>query len=73
MKVCLTAPSSGWTENSLSVEKTSKGMIDWWLPRGFPGDSVVKNPPAKQEAQIRSLGQEYALEREMTTHISILA
>ena len=73
MKVCLTAPSSGWTENSLSVEKTSKGMIDWWLPRGFPGDSVVKNPPAKQETRVHSLGQEDPLEKERATHSSILA
>ena len=26
--------------------------------RGFPGASAVKNPPAKQETQVQSLGQE---------------
>ena len=40
---------------------------------GFPGDSVVKNPPAKQDMQVQSLGLEYTLEKEMATHSSILA
>ena len=39
----------------------------------FPGGSVVKNPPAKQEKWVRSLGQEDPLEKEMATHSSILA
>ena len=33
----------------------------------------VKNLPATQETQVRSLGQEDPLEKEMTTHSSILA
>jgi len=33
----------------------------------------VKNPPAMQETQVRSLGWEDALEEEMATHSSILA
>ena len=43
--------------------------------RGFPGDSVVENPPAMQEPQemrVRSLGRE-DLEEEMATHSSVLA
>ena len=40
---------------------------------GFPGGSVVKNPPAKQETQVQSLGQEDPLEEEMTTHTIMLA
>ena len=40
---------------------------------GFPGGSVVKNPPAVQETWIQSLGQEDSLEKEMATHSSILA
>ena len=40
---------------------------------GFPGGSVVKNLPAKQEMQVRSLGQEEPLEEEMATHSSVLA
>ena len=39
----------------------------------FPGDSVVKNPPAKQETGVQSLGQENPLEKKMATHSSILA
>ena len=34
---------------------------------------VFKNPPAKQETWIQSLGQEDPLEEEMVTHSSILA
>ena len=34
---------------------------------------VVKNPPAKQEIWVRSLGQEDPLEKEMATHSNILA
>ena len=42
-------------------------------PVGFPGGQVVKNPPAMQETQVRSLGWEDTLEKEMTTHSSIFA
>ena len=34
---------------------------------------MVKNPPAKQEMQVLSLGQEDRLKEEMATHSSILA
>ena len=34
---------------------------------------MVKNPPAKQETQVRSLSWEDPLEKEMATHSSILA
>ena len=34
---------------------------------------MVKNPPAKQETWVRSLGWEDLLEDEMATHSSILA
>ena len=33
---------------------------------------MVKNPPAKQETQVPSLGQEYPPEKGMATHPSIL-
>ena len=33
----------------------------------------VKNPPAMQETQVQSLGQEDPLEKEMATHSSFLA
>ena len=38
---------------------------------GFPGDSVVKILPAKQETGVQSLGWD-RLEKEMATHSSIL-
>ena len=34
---------------------------------------MVKNPPAKQETRVRSLGWEDPLEKEMVTHSSIPA
>ena len=34
---------------------------------------IVKNLPATQEMQARSLGREDPLEKEMTTHFGILA
>ena len=40
---------------------------------GFYGGSVVKYPPAKQETQVQSLGQEEPVEKRMATHSSILA
>ena len=43
------------------------------LTLGFPGDSVVKKPLAKQKTWVQSLGQEYPLENEMATHSSSLA
>ena len=43
------------------------------LMLGFPGGAVVKNPPAKWEAWVRSLGGEDRLAKEMATHSSILA
>ena len=42
-------------------------------PLGFPVGAVVKNPPAKQETRVQSLGQEDPLEKAMATHSSILA
>ena len=40
---------------------------------GFPGSSVVKSPPAKQETRSGSLGQKDSLEKEMATRCNILA
>ena len=34
---------------------------------------IVKRLPAMQETQVRSLGRDYPLEKEMATHSSILA
>ena len=38
--------------------------LPWWLS--------AKNPPLMQETQVQSLGWEDPLEKEMTTHSSIL-
>ena len=40
---------------------------------GFPCGSVVKNLPAMQEMQVRSLGREDPLDKGKATHSSILA
>ena len=40
---------------------------------GFPGASVGKNLPAKQEMQVRPLGREDPLEKAMATCSSVLA
>ena len=39
---------------------------------GFPDGLVVKNLPAMQEMWVQSLGWENSLEKDMTTHSSIL-
>ena len=51
-----------------------------YTPTPYPEDlqaslvaQGVKNPPAMQETCVRSLGWEDPLEKEMTTHSSILA
>ena len=41
--------------------------------KGFPGGSEGKEPLAKQETQVPSLGRKDPLEEETATHSSILA
>ena len=48
-------------------------MKGFRLLRGFPGDSVVKHPPAMQETWLQTLGWEDPLKQEIATHSSILA
>ena len=43
------------------------------MMEGFPGGSVVKNPPANVGHSGSSLGQEDPLEKDMVTHSSIFA
>ena len=45
----------------------------YYVIAGFPGGSVVKNPPAMQKTWVWSLGQEDLLEKEVATYSSILA
>ena len=40
---------------------------------GFLDDTVVKNPPVKQETWVWPLGQEDPLEKKMETHSNMLA
>jgi len=40
---------------------------------GFPVAQIVKILPAVQETQVQPLSQEDPLEKEMSTHFSILA
>ena len=44
--------------------------MDWML--AFLVAKIVKNLPTMQETQVRALGQEDPLKKEMVTHISIL-
>ena len=46
--------------------------IEWWLWASLVAQTV-KNRPAIQETQVRSLRQEFPLENEMATHSNILA
>ena len=53
-----------WADGYLEANMFNKGL-PWWL--------MVKNPPAMQETQVQSLGQEDLLEKEMVIHSSIFA
>ena len=55
--------------NQTQTDKYCKVPLKW----GFPSGSVVKNLPAMQETQVRSLGREEPLEKEMTSQSSTLA
>ena len=56
-----------------TTERLSVHTYKHTCEKCFPGGSVVKNPPAKQETRVRSLGQEDPLEKGIATHSSILA
>ena len=59
---------------TLYLQCVSGSVFERDLQRmGFPGGSMVKNLPAKQETEVRSLGWEDPLEKEMATHSSTLA
>ena len=48
-------------------------VTSYYISMGFPGGSVVKNPSAKQETWVQSLGWEDPLEGQMAAHSSIVA
>ena len=56
------------TDHSKSKQRTREGYSVF---KGFPGGSVVKNPPAMQEVSVQSLCREDPLEKEMATHSTI--
>ena len=68
---CFT-PSITKTERKLKTSIMPQSVL-FTLSWGFPGGSVVKNPPAMLETRVPSLGQEDPLEEERATHSSILA
>ena len=61
---------SGAQENNMSLLPLFPLLI---AMRAFPGDQMVKNPPAMQETWIWALDWEDPLEEETTTYSSILA
>ena len=65
---CLSEQDSG-----LFIPLISIGINCPSTKKGFPGGSVVKNPPAMQETWVQSLGWEDPLAKRTATHSSILA
>ena len=57
----------------LNTHGTFKISTEMGEEGAFLVAQMVKNPPAMQETQVRSLGWEHPLEKEMATHSSILA
>ena len=56
-----------------SDRKKCEVKISTINPWGFPGCSVVNNPPAMQETWVQSLGREDPPEKKMASHSSVLA
>ena len=66
------------TSNNNVFNSKRKGLADFGLANEFLTQAphvtqTVKNPPAVQETQVRSMGWEAPLEMGMVTHSSILA
>ena len=59
--------------NKLRTLTKANNLLEPLITLAVLGGSVVKNLLAMQETQIRSLGWEDLLEKEMATHSSILA
>ena len=47
-------------------------MVSYVFIKDHPGVSELKNPPAKEEIEVRSLGWEDPLKKGAVTHASIL-
>ena len=61
----------------ICIIKYFKKQVEIFQPifilKGFPGAQMVKHLPGMWETQVRPLGWEDRLEKEMTTHSSTLA
>ena len=53
--------------------KVRRSEEQFYMKKGFPGDSEVKYLPAEQETWVQSLGQEDSLEEGIAAHSSIHA
>ena len=63
-----------WDLERLNDRPGMTNLVYWilsWIR--FPDSSAVKNPPARQEIRVRTLGWDDPWEKEMSTHSSILA
>ena len=58
--------------STINMKGTSTDVCHTWR-RASVVAQLVKNPPAMQETQVRSLSGEDTLEKEMATHSSVLA
>ena len=66
--------TDAWTQcGAGEAEMNWKIRFGTCILPSFPGGSMVKHPPVKQEMTIQSLGWEDPLEKEMATHSSSLA
>ena len=70
---CLENPRDGgaWWAAIYGVAQSWTRLSD--LAAAAAVDQMLKNPSAKQETSVRSLGKEYSLEKGMATRSSILA
>ena len=74
---CLENPMDGraWQATVHGVAKSQTRLRDFtrFVMCDFPGGQMVKHLPTMRETQVRSLGWEDPLEKEMATHSSTLA
>jgi len=65
--------SRRWQGRSRGRGHTYMTNSCWYMAETSLVAQTEKHPPAMQETQVRSLGQEHPVEKEMATHSSILA
>ena len=62
---CYLKQEISWLRENTLFERNIFIKVNVLSMLGFPGGSVIKNSPAKQETQFQSLDQEDPLEKEM--------